>query len=127
MKDAGRLDNTLIIMTSDHGDLCYEHDRQNKGNPYEGSARVPMILRQPNRIAAQQVYKQPVGTVDLTPTVMGLLNLPADPNDQGRDLSAITGGCLKSDTKMPSIHRSTFLRNSGTRRDGLPQSMPDTS
>jgi arylsulfatase A-like enzyme len=50
-----------------------------------------MILRQPNPIAAKQVYTQPVGTVDLTPTVMGLINLPSDPNDQGRDLSAKLG------------------------------------
>ena len=46
-KKPASLENTLIIMTSDHGDLCYEHDRQNKGNPYEGSARVPMIFRSP--------------------------------------------------------------------------------
>ena len=48
LKESGQLDNTLIIMTSDHGDLCYEHDRLNKGNPYEGSARVPMIWRHPS-------------------------------------------------------------------------------
>ncbi len=113
MKKAGRLDNTLIIMTSDHGDLCYEHDRQNKGNPYEGSARVPMILRQPKRIVADQVYTQPMGTVDLTPTVLGLLNLPADPNDQGRDLSAALADASKSsrNSEQPAV---TFLRNSGT-------------
>jgi arylsulfatase A-like enzyme len=112
MKESGSLDNTLIIMTSDHGDLCYEHDRQNKGNPYEGSARVPMILRLPKRIAAGQVYKQPVGTVDLTPTVMGLLNLPSDPDDQGRDLSAPVADVSKAtaDDENPPV---TFLRNSG--------------
>ncbi len=61
LEETGQLDNTLIVMTSDHGDLCYEHDRQNKGNPYEGSARVPMILRQPGRIAANEYYTQPIG------------------------------------------------------------------
>jgi arylsulfatase A-like enzyme len=113
LRQTGQLDNTLIVMTSDHGDLCYEHDRQNKGNPYEGSARVPMILRFPRRIAASQVYKQPVGTVDLTPTVMGLLDLPADPDDQGRDLSATL-----VDVSSEVVDRSSppiiFLRNSGT-------------
>lgn len=114
MQESGRLDNTLIVMTSDHGDLCYEHDRLNKGNPYEGSARVPLILRWPNRIAAGQVYKQPVGTVDLTPTVMGLLDLPGDPRDQGRDLSA----ALADVSNAKQVDRNapvTFLRNSGTR------------
>jgi len=87
LDQSGRLDETLIVFTSDHGDLCYEHDRLNKGNPYEGSARVPMIFRYPSRLASGQVYKQPVGSVDVTPTVMGLLALPADPADQGRNLA----------------------------------------
>ena len=113
LKDEGQLDNTLIIMTSDHGDLCYEHDRQNKGNPYEGSARVPMILRMPGKIAAEQFYRQPVGTVDITPTVMGLLGLPSDPNDQGRDLSRVLADTTKAEetTVAPPV---TFLRNAGT-------------
>lgn len=110
MKEAGQLDNTLIIMTSDHGDLCYEHDRLNKGNPYEGSARVPMILRQPGRIAADQVYTQPVGTVDLTPTIMGLLNLPANADDQGRNLASELAEAPISEQPNRAI---TFLRNAG--------------
>jgi len=112
LKQAGRLDNTLIIMTSDHGDLCYEHDRQNKGNPYEGSARVPMILRQPGRIGADQIYTEPMGTVDLTPTVMGLLGLPAETDDQGRNLSSVLADVARSevDKSDPPV---TFLRNAG--------------
>ena len=109
LETAGRLDNTLLIMTSDHGDLCYEHDRQNKGNPYEGSARVPLLVRYPAKIAREQVYTQPVGTVDITPTVMGLLDLPTDTNDQGRDLSAQLADANNA-SRAPGI---TFLRNSG--------------
>ena len=112
MKDAQCLDNTLIIMTSDHGDLCYEHDRQNKGNPYEGSARVPMILRHPKLIAADQVYSDPVGTVDVTPTVMGLLELGSTPADQGRDLSSMLSA---PQTKNSDKRPITFLRNSGVK------------
>lgn len=112
LKESGQLDDTLIVMTSDHGDLCYEHDRQNKGNPYEGSARVPMILRQPGRIKSGQVYRDPVGTVDLTPTLMGLLELPNNAADQGRDLSATLAEVpSKNDNQNPSL---TFMRNAGT-------------
>ena len=108
---AGRLENTLIVMTSDHGDLCYEHDRQNKGNPYEGSARVPMMLRLPGRIAPQQYYTQPIGTVDLTPTIMGLLRLPTDKADQGRDLSAALADPSTTAGRKKTV---TFMRNAGT-------------
>lgn len=109
LEESKQLDNTLFIMTSDHGDLCYEHDRLNKGNPYEGSARVPMIMRFPPKIAADQVYTQPVGTVDLTPTVIGFLDLPSDANDQGRDLSTALANANESSTEAGI----TFLRNAG--------------
>jgi len=117
LKKTGQFDNTLVVFTSDHGDLCFEHDRLNKGNPYEGSARVPMIFRHPKLIEAQQVYKQPVGTVDVTPTVMGLLALPKDDEDQGRDLSSQLKSASARLTsagtaKNPPV---TFLRNSGTK------------
>lgn len=117
MKESSRLDNTLIIMTSDHGDLCYEHDRQNKGNPYEGSARVPMILRHPAAIKAGQVFTKPMGTVDITPTIVGLLDLPADPEDQGRDLSdQLANVSTQPEDEDPEI---AFLRNSGEKAGWL--------
>ena len=112
LKQAGQLDNTLIIFTSDHGDLCYEHDRLNKGNPYEGSARVPLIARLPGQIRAGQVYRQPVGTVDITPTVLGLLGLPSGSEDHGRNLSAVFSNVAAENVNQtqPPV---TFLRNSG--------------
>ncbi len=112
IKEADRLDNTLVIMTSDHGDLCYEHDRQNKGNPYEGSARVPMIFRFPKRIKAGEVYAQPIGTVDLTPTIMGLLNLPQNLDDRGRNLAQALADASKV-SHNEKQHPVIFLRNAG--------------
>ncbi|SMP42175.1 uncharacterized sulfatase [Neorhodopirellula lusitana] len=114
LKEFGQLDNTLIIMTSDHGDLCYEHDRQNKGNPYEGSARVPLILRHPGNIASGQYYTQPIGSVDVTPTVMGLLGLVGDPADHGRDLSADLVGHSQPEANKQS-DSVTFLRIGGAK------------
>ncbi len=109
LEKSGKLDSTIIMMTSDHGDLCYEHDRLNKGNPYEGSARVPMLIRFPGRIAAGQTYMQPVGTVDVTPTLLGLARVKTDHEFEGRDLTSqfVDGGVEKG-------NQVTFLRNSGT-------------
>tara|TARA_R110002049_G_scaffold185580_3_gene353818 strand:+ start:41583 stop:45314 length:3732 start_codon:yes stop_codon:yes gene_type:complete len=114
LDESGQLDNTLFVLTSDHGDLCYEHDRQNKGNPYEGSARVPMIWKHPALIPGNQVYDQPMGTVDITPTLMGLLGHAANDDDQGRNLADAFGGNPSTDHNDddPPV---TFLRNSGTR------------
>ena len=107
----GKLDSTIIMMTSDHGDLCYEHDRLNKGNPYEGSARVPMLIRFPDKRSAGFVYEQPVGTVDITPTLLRLAGNNSSARDfQGRDLSEdFHRGVSGEMTKY------TFLRNAGTK------------
>ena len=111
LKQSAQLDNTLIVFTSDHGDLCYEHDRQNKGNPYEGSARVPMILRYPKSIPAGQVFSQPMGTVDITPTILGLLHQAENADDQGRNLAELFA---RQSNEALSDRAVTFLRNSGT-------------
>lgn len=105
-----RLDSTIILLTSDHGDLCYEHDRLNKGNPYEGSARVPMLVRYPAQFNAGCVYRQPVGTVDLTPTLLGAAGIESNATFQGRDLSNQLSA--KPESVEPQV---TFLRNSGTK------------
>jgi arylsulfatase A-like enzyme len=113
LKETNRLDNTLIVFTSDHGDLCYEHDRVNKGNPYEGSARVPMILRFPNRIASGEYFVQPVGSVDITPTVLGFLGLPGKETLHGRDLSDQLADASKAN--VDADPQTTFVRSGGMR------------
>ncbi|OVE81878.1 hypothetical protein BVY04_02205 [bacterium M21] len=39
---AGLVENTILVFTSDHGDMRGEHGGQNKGNPLEASAKVPL-------------------------------------------------------------------------------------
>jgi arylsulfatase A-like enzyme len=109
LEDSGKLDSTIILMTSDHGDLCYEHDRLNKGNPYEGSARVPMLFRFPDRIQAGTIYSLPVGTVDVTPTLLGLARIKTNSKFEGRDLTEPMLGKVNSPDSQV-----TFMRNSGT-------------
>jgi arylsulfatase A-like enzyme len=109
LEKSHRLESTIILFTSDHGDLCYEHDRLNKGNPYEGSARVPMLVRFPSRLKAGLVYPEPVGTVDITPTMLGIAGIRSDARFEGRDLASRLRG--ESKTSEPDV---IFLRNSGT-------------
>lgn len=113
LDDNKQLDSTIILMTSDHGDLCYEHDRLNKGNPYEGSARVPMLIRYPASLKTGSVYRQPVGTVDITPTVLGLAKIEAKVKFEGRNLSQQ----LQSTSDQKA--EITFLRNAGTKAGWL--------
>ncbi|TWU42154.1 sulfatase family protein [Novipirellula artificiosorum] len=112
LKQQGQLDSTLIVFTSDHGDLCYEHDRLNKGNPYEGSARVPLLIRYPDRITAKTVYEGPAGTVDLTPTILTLAGISTDAAFEGRSLTSRIAKNARSTINLPP--EVTFLRNAGT-------------
>lgn len=101
------LDNTAIVITADHGDLCYEHGRLNKGNPYEASAKIPMILTVPDKVAKGQVIDEALGTVDFMPTVLPLLGQTTPESCEGRNFGQLLNG-EKSDWKD-----ITFLRNAG--------------
>ena len=63
------LDNTLIIFTSDHGFLQYEHDIFGKRFPYEPALRVPLFVRYPKWFSGQRTDK-PVSLLDILPTVL---------------------------------------------------------
>ncbi len=89
LREAGVMDKTFIVFTSDHGDMCGEHGRYNKGIPLEASARISFLLRAPGRVAPGTVVHQALGTVDFKPTILGLLGVPNPSGDEGRDASKL--------------------------------------
>ncbi len=89
LRTTGMLENTIVVFTSDHGDMCGEHGLVNKGVPFEGSARIPFVIAYPGRIKPGTVLHEALATVDFKPTLLGLLGLPRDPQDQGRDASTL--------------------------------------
>jgi len=69
----GLIDNTIVVFTSDHGDLRGEHHRQNKGVPYEGSARIPFVIYCKDKIKPGTVVAQALTCVAFKPTVLALM------------------------------------------------------
>jgi arylsulfatase A-like enzyme len=55
LRESGQEDNTIVVFTSDHGDLMGEHRKHNKGTPYETSAGVAFIMKYPGHIMAGKV------------------------------------------------------------------------
>ncbi|MCX7006246.1 MAG: sulfatase-like hydrolase/transferase, partial [Kiritimatiellaeota bacterium] len=106
---AGVAERTMVVFTSDHGDMCGEHGRVNKGIPLEGSARIPFMMSYPGVIKPGTVVHEALANVDPKPPILALLGLPADAKDEGRDTSALflTG---KAPTGWKNI---AFSRNSG--------------
>lgn len=72
-------ENTLVIVTSDHGEALWEHGEESHGcekKPYEELVRVPLILRYPAKLAAGQRIATPASLVAVAPTILELLGLP---------------------------------------------------
>jgi len=94
LEQEGELDDTLIIFSSDHGDLCGDHGGVSKGPSwYEGIMRLPLILHWPKGLGREgRVVDGLVEMVDLLPTLLGLCHLPVPPMISGRDWSASLEG-----------------------------------
>lgn len=86
--------NTAVMLTSDHGEMLGDHYRWHKVVPYEPSARVPLLLRAPERfgIPAGTVIDQPVSLADVMPTLLDLAGVAAPPGVEGRSLLPLLRG-----------------------------------
>ncbi len=73
----GRLDDTVIVFTSDNGHLFGEHRLWSKGVPYEESLRVPLAIRLPGGVAGQHEARQVSVTTDLPATLFSLAGIDA--------------------------------------------------
>jgi choline-sulfatase len=71
LRDTGRLDGTVIIVTSDHGEMLGERGAWYKMSLFEGAVRVPLIVRAPVLFPPGRVPAA-VSTMDLLPTLAGL-------------------------------------------------------
>jgi choline-sulfatase len=71
--------DTVVVVSSDHGDMLGERGLWYKMAPFEGSIRVPLIVHAPGRFEARRV-DEPVSLLDLAPTLAGLAGaeLPGD-------------------------------------------------
>jgi len=79
LDDAGLLDNTLVVFTSDHGDLLGEHGLFGKGATFhEGEVRIPMLMRFPDGKKAGESLDHLVSSIDWCPTIFDYLGIDPD-------------------------------------------------
>jgi len=71
LQEAGLEDETTVIFSSDHGELALEHQQYYKMSLFEGSARVPLIMKGPGIKAGQRI-ETPVSLIDIAPTICEL-------------------------------------------------------
>lgn len=87
LKQLGVYDNTLLIITGDHGESLGEHGELKHGYfVYHSTTKVPLIIKPPGPSRSRRV-KRKVALVDVMPTVLSLLDLPTPEGLDGLDLS----------------------------------------
>jgi arylsulfatase A-like enzyme len=88
LEESGQLDDTLVVMTADHGELFFDREMVTHGRTlYDIESRVPIVMRWPGHFAAER-REEPVSHVDILPTVFAALGLPAHPSWQGESVLA---------------------------------------
>ncbi len=90
LNDRNLTQDTIVILTSDHGEHCGSHGRFGKQTPREESLHVPLIIR----IPGQTSRRTPAfcSTVDLMPTILGLCGVPVPDELPGFDYSKLLHG-----------------------------------
>ncbi|GAL63532.1 choline-sulfatase [Algibacter lectus] len=109
LEDNNLTNNTIVVFTSDHGDMFFEHNRRNKGVPYEASSRVPFVIRYPDKIPAGKVINTAYTNVDFTPTILSLMQVKTDTKFHGLD----TSKDFLNNQKVVNSDRITYFAKSG--------------
>ena len=92
LDDTGQADNTIVIFTSDHGEMAGSHGRMYKQVPFEESSRVPFYVRYPGVTPHGQSSDTLFASIDIYPTLCGLAGIPVPPQVKGKDFSATLRG-----------------------------------
>ena len=93
LKETGLEDNTILVFTSDHGDMLGSQGQEKKQQPYDESLRVPFLLRWPSGLGAEgRAFHAPLGAEDLMPTLLALCGIDIPGTVEGLDYSGYLRG-----------------------------------
>lgn len=86
-------DETIVVFTSDHGDMMLSQGLTTKLHPWDESIRIPFLVRYPKaRVGAGRRVRTPINLPDVMPTLLGLAGIPIPRSVQGVDYSALAAG-----------------------------------
>jgi arylsulfatase len=104
LEERGELDNTIIIFTSDHGELLGDHGLLFKGcRFFEGLVHVPLIMCFPGNWRPGSRANGLVELVDLAPTILDAVGLPIPPEMQGTSLVPVLEGRSNGNKIKPYV------------------------
>ena len=92
IKDAGIEDDTIIVFTSEHGDMMGDHGMLEKRSMFEEASRVPLLMKVPWLSKSQKIIEGSVGHIDLVPTLLDLIGEDVPDHLQGKSLQPVLQG-----------------------------------
>ena len=112
LKETNQYDNTIIVFTSDHGDMLGGHGLITKGvgTSYEEVYNIPLIIRTPGMSEGQEDNRTLTSLVDLAPTLLDLCGSKALANVHGRNFRPVLEG-----TSNPDDWRDAYAEFFGQR------------
>lgn len=117
----GLRDNTIVALSSDHGEMLQSQGRWLKDIWYEESIGIPFIIRWPGQIPAGRREPMLLNTPDMMPSLLGLMGCEIPAGRHGRDYSPIMRG-----QPMARPEHAFLALNSGAPEPGMtPHDFPD--
>ncbi len=106
--------DTIIVFTSDHGEMLGDHQYFQKGRGFEGASRIPYLIKFPDemKVEAGQVRDEPVELMDIMPTLLDAVGVDAPREMDGKSLLPLLRG--KNRGWREFIHGEAAHRNAGT-------------
>lgn len=109
LSDQGLLEDTVVVVVSDHGDMMGDHDMYRKSVGYEGSARVPLIVHVPPRWREGWGEAETIAELrDVMPTLLGLAGAEVPDGVDGIDLRTQTRDHLHGEHVIGSLGRHSM-------------------
>jgi len=112
LENRNLVNDTLVIFTSDHGEMLGDHNLCQKGIPYEGAVRVPLVMRWPGKIEAGHVSQHFATLLDILPTCLDASNLtyPGVHKLDGKSLLSSHNAPLSSRSEVIIEHEAPPYR-----------------
>jgi arylsulfatase A-like enzyme len=107
LDETGQANDTIVIFTSDHGEMAGSHGRMYKQVPHEESSRVPFFIRYPGVTHAGKSSDTLFAAIDIYPTLCGIAGIPVPAHVKGKDFSETFRGKKTPESEV------VFLMNQG--------------
>ena len=107
LDDSGAADDTIIVFTSEHGEMAGDHGLLEKRALYEEASRVPLLIRTPWLAHAQRRIPGSLGQIDLVPTLLDLMGQPVPVHLEGQSRASV----LRADATLQD--NQVFLQWNG--------------